>query len=50
MLDPKELTLPVKVPSYLEVEYSGITGPKALVLGDDSRQSIVVQRQGGNGS
>lgn len=39
-----------EAPSYLEVEYSGVTGSKALVLGDDPCQSFLVQRQGGDGS
>lgn len=50
MLGPKELTPLAKSPSYLEVEYSSITGSKALVLGDDSSQSFLIQRQGRNGS
>ena len=49
-LDPKDLALPAKAPSYLEVEYPGITGSEALVLGDDSNQSFFIQRQGGDGS
>lgn len=50
MLGPKELTPLAKSPSYLEVEYSSITGSKALVLGDDSSQSFLIQCQGRNGS
>lgn len=50
VLGPRELTPQAEAPSYLEVEYPGVTGSKALVLGEDPRQSFLVQRQGGDGS
>lgn len=36
-------------PPYLEMEYPGIPGAEALVLGDDSSQRSFVKCQGGNG-